>query len=481
MPADSTAESNEVDRLLREAERADQATLWEDAARAYEACLSLVAVAPDRHAQDEASLLTALGRCYWNLSEARNAWRTLRRAIALCQERGDGLGQARATLEILRIWGPQERQQAMAREALDALGDADPYLRMRLLLRLRWGVPDAAANFDEALAIGEQHRYPEAAAERRSEEGWQEFEAGDAAAGVAIQRAVHATYDDIQTYDEAAGILRGAAYATLELGLLDAGLALALETADYARSKHLRFTEQLALVDAAGVMFARAEYDRCLELLDLLPTNTDFRADLYRMWIVERSGDTRTALALLVNPDRAGGALTAISQTHGAAAGILYRAGNTDAARQELQAWFEAAQHDNSLWAESAALIECIVGLGDDDLLRAIRDAFWGENSRARFANYSTLQGRALAPARGAIALRLGRLDDAERAYRDGVAWCEAQGCPIDGGLCLAGLAAVARARGDEEAARAYDAQAASVFRQFGARLYLDRLGGGSG
>lgn len=84
------------------AERASAATLWDDAVREYEAALSLVA-AGDAAGEDKAARLTALGSCYWNLAEARTAWRTLRRAISLCRDRGDGAGMARATVEIVRI------------------------------------------------------------------------------------------------------------------------------------------------------------------------------------------------------------------------------------------------------------------------------------------------------------------------------------------------------------------------------------------
>src|SRR5690348_4768572 len=131
-----------------QAERFAEATLWDDAVREYEAALSIVSSggAPD---EDEAALLTALGSCYWNLSEARTAWRTLRRAITLYRERRDGVGVARATVEILRIWGPPDRQRAMTEEALEALGDADPYLRARLLLRLRWHDDDVEQKYEE--------------------------------------------------------------------------------------------------------------------------------------------------------------------------------------------------------------------------------------------------------------------------------------------------------------------------------------------
>src|SRR3990170_964347 len=139
------------------AERAMDATLWDEAAREYEAALSLVA-AGEAAGEDEAALLTALGACYWNLAEARTAWRTLRRAISLCRDRGDGAGMARATVEILRIWGPPERHRAMADEALAALGDGDPYLRALLLLRREWHEQNSAA-FAEVMAIAREHGF----------------------------------------------------------------------------------------------------------------------------------------------------------------------------------------------------------------------------------------------------------------------------------------------------------------------------------
>ena len=59
------------------ADRAFEATRWDDAVREYEAALSLIA-AGDAPTDGEPALLTSLGACYWNLAEARTAWRTLR-------------------------------------------------------------------------------------------------------------------------------------------------------------------------------------------------------------------------------------------------------------------------------------------------------------------------------------------------------------------------------------------------------------------
>ncbi len=469
-----TPSDNSAARLHRQAgERAEAATLWDDAVRAYEAALSSIVAAEGE--EDEAALLTALGRCYWNMSEASMAWRTLRRAIALYRERGDGTGMARATLEILRIWGPPDRQAAMTQDALDALGDADPYLRARLLMRFRWREGDSASKFDEAMAIAEQHQFGDLLLARAGADAWNAYADGRPADFVRMQLGTHEQWVAYKQHDDAAATLRAAGFTALEMGDLDGGYALALRTADYARGVHLRFTQQLGLVDAAGVPFARGDFIGCEALLSQLETNTDFRADLYRLWMIELGGDTRSAVAMMVNPERAGRAPTAMSQTHGGAAGVLYRAGNEDAARHELQSWHEIARRDDSaLWMESPALADCIVALGDDRLVGDVAAAF--ETKPGAAAKYSTLQGRALAPARGMVLLRLGRIDEAAQVLGDGEAWCERERCTVDRALCHVGLADVAEARGDLEGARAHLGRAAATFEVQHAQLWLDRL-----
>ncbi len=458
-------------------ERAEEATLWHEAVPAYETALSLVANG-DAPEEDEGVLLTALGRCYWNLSEARTAWRTLRRAITLCSTRGDATGMARATVEVLRIWGPPERHKAMAEEALEALGpDGDPYLRAQLLMRLRWFEDDFMAKFNESMAIAEEHGFEDLLANRIIDDGWRRYDEGDTDGGIALHRKGHETLARMKQYEQAASALRGAGFATLVAGRLDEGLAFAHETIAYARSVHMKFTESLGVTDAAGVLFARCEFDACLALLDELPNNVDFRADLYRMWIVELRGDTAEARRQMVDPERAGKAPTGMSQTHAAAAGVLYHAGNEDSARQEMQAWFEISRDDDDLADEAPALWDCIIALGNDELWQALHKAFQqNRQGRPTNAKYATLQGRAMAPARGAVALRLGHIDDADRVYREGTEWCERERLWIDAGLCHVGLADVATARGHARAAQAHIAHAAALFEQHGAKLWLDRL-----
>ena len=442
------------DRLQAQAEQhrragdaAEEATNWQEAVQAYEACLSLIAQAPDGAGQDEAALLTALGRCYWNLSEARTAWRTLRRAISLCKERADGVAQARATVEILRIWGPPDRHRMMAEEALQALGDADPYLRARLLLELGWddeGSDEGANdNYDQAIALAERHGFEDILASRVQRQAWRAMSEGRIEDSVALINDAHETYARLRVHHVAAGMLRGGGFNLIEAGHLDEGFEFAQRSFEYAVRVNLRFQSQLALMDMIGVTFARGEFERCEGWLAQSPGDSDFRADLFRMWMAEARGDIDAALRLIVDPERGGKAPTAVGQIHAASAGLLYRAGKTDAAKQALQAWAAVPRSGaDAFWMEASALLECLLAVGEDELLQTVYNSFEARDERVSTpARFSTLQGRALAPIRAGLCLRLGLADEAERHYRDGLSWCEQERCHRDAELCRTGLA----------------------------------------
>ncbi|MBI5285790.1 MAG: hypothetical protein HY874_11930 [Chloroflexi bacterium] len=442
---DQRAGQAEAHRAAGEA--AEAGTRWQDAVGEYEACLGLIAGAPEGAAPDEAAVLTALGRCYWHLAEARMAWRTLRRAISLYEARDDGVGQARATVEILQIWGPPERHRALAEAALGALGDADPYLRARLLLRLRWFDEDFETKFNEAMAIAEEHGFEDLLASRLERRAWAATDQGRTDEGVAFAEQAHHAYARSKAYESAAHVFRGVGYATIETGLLNRGFDLARRSFEYASGVNLRFNAQLALMDMIGVEFARGEFRQCEDLLALEPGASDFRADLYRMWIAEARGDMAGALGLMVQPERGGNTPTAMGQIHAAAAGILFRAGKEDAARQALGAWAEVRRQyeDDDYCVEAPAMLDCLVALGDEQLLRAVHRAFVRRDERMRAPlRFSTLQGRAVAPVRGAVAHKLGLLDEAQRHLREGLAWCSQEGCERDLALCRAGLGRLA-------------------------------------
>jgi tetratricopeptide (TPR) repeat protein len=74
------------------------------------------------------------------------------------------------------------------------------------------------------------------------------------------------------------------------------------------------------------------------------------------------------------------------------------------------------------------------------------------------------------------LALRLGKVDEAEEWYRTGLEWSERERCPIEQGRNLQGLAEVAERRdGHQEAAQLLD-RAAALFQEHGAQLYLGQV-----
>jgi len=430
------------DEHVRGGQAAEAAYDWRGAIDAYERAL-----AAGDASLDEAAVLTALGRCYWNMSEARTAWRTLRRAMSLYQQRGDGIGQARATLEISRIWGPPDRHRQMLDDAIEALGDADPALRARLLLRYRWSDDAANERWDEAMAMAERLGLDDVLAFRTQRQAWDVFDAGRVEEAIALFERAHDAYARMGVYDPASGALRGIGFALIEHGDLDRGYAFAERSVDYATKVGMLFGVQLALMDMAAVLFARGEFERCEAMLARSPGESDFRGDLYRMWIAEARGDIDLALSLLVSPDRGGNTPTAVGQIHAAAAGLLFRAGRHDAAAQAMRAWVgvERPPEDADFPCfEGPALTECILAVGDEALWHAVRDTFVRFEATPRpTLRFSTLQGRAVAPLRGGIAAKLGLRDEAERVYREGMEWCEEAGCARDAELCRKGLAAL--------------------------------------
>jgi hypothetical protein len=74
----------------------------------------------------------------------------------------------------------------------------------------------------------------------------------------------------------------------------------------------------------------------------------------------------------------------------------------------------------------------------------------------------------------GDWALALDMPVDAERLYRDALAWCERERWPIEAGRCLQGLAELAERRGELEQAMQHLDAAGELFAQYGAKFYLD-------
>lgn len=438
------------------ARAAEAAFDWPEAIRLYEEALSSLPREGDAWQAAEAELLTALGRCYWRNAEARAAWRTLMRAISSCKQRGDAAAQARATTEILQIWGPWERHKMLADDALAALGDSEPYLRARLL-----GQTDRD---DEAFAIAEKHGYDDVLAWRIARASWRAGDEGRLDEARALSRQAHEAHDRLGNFEAASGALRGIGFGLMVSGDLDTGETLARESYEYAGRFNLRFYQQLALMDVVGAVYARCDWAECERLLAETPGDLDFRADLFRMWIAELRGDTAAARALLVDPQRAGGSPDAAAQIHSANAGVQYRLGEHGAARAEITAMIENCRAESEDEHYLPAAIDAVIALADEDVIRHFDSRIAPKDGDARRPYvYSTLQGRALHYTRGALALRLRREDEAGQQFEAGIAWAQRERCPLAAIACHDGLAQLAARRGDATTADQHSQQGVAL------------------
>ena len=77
---------------------------------------------------------------------------------------------------------------------------------------------------------------------------------------------------------------------------------------------------------------------------------------------------------------------------------------------------------------------------------------------------------------KGAFALRLDLVDEAEQHYRTGLEWCERERCPVEAGRCHQGRAELAERRGKPCEAREHLDTAGELFSQYDAKLYLDQV-----
>jgi hypothetical protein len=87
-----------------------------------------------------------------------------------------------------------------------------------------------------------------------------------------------------------------------------------------------------------------------------------------------------------------------------------------------------------------------------------------------------TIESRGLDHARGALAIRLNRIDEAQMHFETGQVWAAGERCPVWEGRCHQGLAEVAQLRGDEPAAMLHLDRATRLFADNGADLHLQQV-----
>jgi class 3 adenylate cyclase len=462
---------------------------WDEAAQQYERCLTLVSEAEDRLGEDEAGLLTALGRCARDDGQYRPAWRALMRALTLYRQRGDGVGFARAYLEADLVPAPPERKVPMLREAIELLGAGDSHLEAQLLslapfMGRRFGSEEQVeAARRRASELVAEHGFADVEATLVNVESMLAWRNGEVARGIELLGEVFERRARLGLVRLAAGNAWLASIRILAPGSLDEGRAAAEKALAYAQAHHMRFQEENSAALLLALLLVRCDFAGFDALAAERASDASWVVTALRATRAEIAGDLDAALALLPEPAAAGGNPDQLTLVHGTRARVLANAGQFDRARQELVALRAAWDTADSPVYEGvaidmgglAALDEALTQIADGVLLRAI-DAYQRGEPLAPQLNYQALAGRTIQRIYGDVALRLDQLEDAEALYRTGLEWCERERCPIEAGRCLAGLAEVAERRGDAAEALSLLDRAAVLFRQHGAKLYLDRV-----
>lgn len=391
----------------------------------------------------------------------------------------------RSTLEALQVIAPPDRQIAIVQEALEAIGEDEPYLEAMLSAVVIGTIGRPAIDAETVADLEQRTR---ALVDRHH------FE--DVAALLLLADGVRLAYDG--RLDEAAaacgqaherlaalGLVSDAATAAYELvalrcviGDLDAAERAGKEALAYASGVHLRLTEANLRVYLASVALSRCDFDRFDALAaELSGEDTTGFAQLLTTR-AEMAGDGEGALASMPVPQMAGGIPAWLAWLHGCRARVFFNAGEERAAREEFGRSIEMSEaatggDGRQPWPDSAAeLDECLLALGDDALAGRVYWYLVGLMSEAKLGRL----GRGLDHIRGALALRLDLVEEAEQHYRTGLEWAEREGVPIELGRCHQGLAEVAVRRGEIAEALEHLDTAAELFERHGAKLYLDQV-----
>ena len=463
------------------AEQAEAQSAWDVAARHYEHCLTLVTEAEDKLGEDEAVLLTQLGKCARNAGEYRTAWRSLMRAITLYRVRRDAISLALTTLEAVMVYAPHSRRAELAEAALAGLEGSDPYLEARLLLSIARFDPDKRATVLRRVSeLVAHHHFPDVEAHLLMSES---FAATPTDAVKMLKEAFERFAKEGLTRD-AANALYVKGFTSDGQGRLDDAISACREAYEYARQHHHRFYEENAAAHLSAHFLARCDFAVFDALMEERAGDTSFVTATMRAWRAELAGDLERAVALLPDPALAAGNPEGLARIHATRARVLLNAGDKAGARDEYSRFQEVLQSvSGPAYRRFDGVVVSLEGLALDDALVLADEKFikaaesfvrFYEGQPARSPYY---RARGSIDRLGAVVYLLrGFVDDAERSLQTGLDWAEEERCPVEAGRCLQGLAEVAERRGNMAEALQYIGRAGELFQEHGAKLYLDRV-----
>jgi tetratricopeptide (TPR) repeat protein len=461
-------------------EAAEAQAGWSEAARHYANIATLMEDSPN--GPEFVPILTALGRCRRWDGDHRDAWKALMRARSLAQVLGDPIGVARASVELDGLMAPPGRVGPLIDEAIAGLDGitSETSLEFQLLL-VRRALGLQGLGLPESMDVRLRTLASTGAVD---DELLARYEAQE------LRLLVWESGDFSEFVQRASSLLERLPLqggATQLPGLLGGGYAMRAQldeaepawrdAADIYRRSGAKVGEQNTRIALAALKAVHGQLAEAEAVLDEVPGFTEWK-EFLRVRIAEVSGDLGAAERLIPDDARAR-AVPILFAIHSALeARIKYEGGSVDGAEASIQRCLDAlvdsrhSNYDNRRLIAIAELDRCLADLIPEDAASELLD----ELESRSFIRYEPFSGSNLDLARGYLAIRLGKLDEAEHHFRTGLEWCEREGCPVEAARCHQGIAEIAEQRGDTDGANDHLETAGELFAQHGAKLYVDQV-----
>jgi predicted ATPase/DNA-binding CsgD family transcriptional regulator len=451
------------------AEQAEAASSWDEAARHYEACLTLMAASEEALDLDEASLLLRHGSAARYAGDLRKGWQSLMRSLDLFRARKDaeGAGHAALVAMAMPLQAPVARRIAVLDLALGTEGERDPAIEAALLAHraVNLGFPAGDADADRAEALCKLTAAPEAsglANEYRGSAAWltnqpeESCRLHKAAVNELLEHGLRATACHPFTFYlqalKVTGRLDDFEAATLRYE------KLAREIGDTVHITNAGF-------EITCLAFLRGDFATVLARL----SDGNYGRPTLAVCLAEARGELAGIEKLVVPIEEVPDVDLLILGATVPRAEAFFLAGDHEAAKVELARMEELVPRIHvDTWGELLAA-PALIALGSDEAIHAMYERY-----SARPGMRATSTG-SVDRIRGQLALRLGLVDEAAEWFRFGLEWCERERCPVEAGLCLLGVANVAEHRGNHAEAITLFDRASALFSQYGAKGYLDR------
>ena len=483
------------------AAQAESQAAWSEAARHYEACLSLLRALETSTEVSEAEFLTNLGVCQLNMADHRDAWRSLNRAINVYRDLDDPVGVATATIQAMDVLAPPLSRAKLGDAALEGLAGLDePILEGNL--HARFFSEGMKPNIGQAAWDGHRRRLeeivavnPDAYLEARLF-GIERFDARNLKEIVEGAWANYRRFAELGLASQAAQSGWGATLMGGLTGDLDRTIEMGEEVIRYAARHGMRFAEQNAAFIVAGVELARGQLDQCDKTVGNRVGDGNWFVATMNAMRLEVAGDLNGAVGALPDATAVNARPSTTAQVHAIRARISWNAGDAEAAREEIRLMQEAVErmpvnpddrgnlvvqaNGRKIYVYTLSLLdEGWQALEDEGLREAIRLVLSGEadyvDANHTDQIFNQVGGRSQRRALGEIALGLGLIDFAEETLAESLTWADSEGAVLEEGRSHLGLAELAARSGDRASALEHLDVAAELFQGNGLTLYLDR------